>query len=98
MLGNGFIITSMLWASLVVALIDSKLRRAAGILLVAAVLCAFGFIHSALPSDGIYLPWTLDELQHARVLQFSTAYVVLAGIILLLSVQRARPTGTDEET
>jgi adenine/guanine/hypoxanthine permease len=97
MLGNGFIITSMIWASFVVALIDSKLRRAAGILLVAAVLCAFGFIHSALPSDGIYLPWTLDDLQHTHVLQFSAAYIVLASIILLLSLQRARPARSDDE-
>lgn len=98
MLGNGFIITSMIWASFVVALIDSKLRQAAGILVFAATLCVFGFIHSVLPSDGIYLPWRLSELQHGHVLQFSASYVVLAVITLLLSLQRPMPAEDDIQT
>src|SRR3546814_5324551 len=41
-LGNGFIITSMLWISTVVAMLDGRLLRAAGCLLVAAALALFG--------------------------------------------------------
>ncbi|MGH8029126.1 MAG: hypothetical protein ACREO3_04230, partial [Arenimonas sp.] len=46
MLGNGFIVTSMLWAAALVALIDGRPARAAGVLALAAVACAFGVIHS----------------------------------------------------
>src|SRR4029077_15580566 len=42
MLGNGFIITSMVWASFVVALIDHRPARAAAIVLFGAILTAFG--------------------------------------------------------
>src|SRR3546814_933275 len=52
-LGNGFIITSMLWISTVVAMIDGRLLRAAGCLLVAAALALFGLIHSVDPRGGI---------------------------------------------
>src|SRR5262249_58441915 len=46
MLGNGFIITSMVWASFVVALIDQRAVKAAAILLLGAALTLFGVIHS----------------------------------------------------
>jgi len=87
-LGNGFIITSMLWASFVVALIDASLARASGILLLGAAMTAFGVIHSVEPSGGVYLPWLLDEASRAVAWQFTAAYVVLAIVIGVLSLQR----------
>ncbi len=88
-LGNGFIITSMVWASFVVALIDHHLRRAAGIILIGAALTLFGIIHSVDPNGSIYLPWTLDAGAQGMVWQFTAAYVVLAATLLLLSLQPA---------
>lgn len=88
-LGNGFIITSMIWASFVVALIDGRLRRAAAILLLGAVLTLFGVIHSVLPSGGVYLPTGLAESLRPIMGQFSAAYAVLALLVFLLSLQRA---------
>lgn len=87
-LGNGFIITSMIWASFVVALIDARLRRAALILLLGAVLTAFGVIHSVEPSGGIYLPWTLSGRASEVAWQFAAAYAVLAVLIGALSLRR----------
>src|SRR3546814_7759141 len=66
-LGNGFIITSMLWISTVVAMIDGRLLRAAGCLLVAAALALFGLIHSVDPRGGIYLPWELQDRKSTRL-------------------------------
>jgi AGZA family xanthine/uracil permease-like MFS transporter len=86
-LGNGFIITSMVWASFVVALIDHRIRSAAAILLVGAALTVFGIIHSVDPNASIYLPWTLDAGARTLVWQFTAAYAVLAAILLLLSLQ-----------
>lgn len=94
-LGNGFIITAMLWATTLVALIDGRTRAAVVTLLVAAVLTAFGVIHSVHPQGGIYLPWTLDGLARSIAWQFSGAYLALAVVLGLLGLQR-RPGLADE--
>jgi AGZA family xanthine/uracil permease-like MFS transporter len=85
-LGNGFIITSMVWASFVVAMIDGQVRKAAGIVAIGAVLTAFGVIHSVEPIGPVYLPWLLDPATRALVWQFVAAYGALAVVLLLLSV------------
>jgi len=87
-LGNGFIMTAMLWASALVAMIEHALRKAAGLLLLAAFLSAFGVIHSVDPQGGIYLPWHLDGLPAIIAWQFSAAYVTLAIFLAGLSRQR----------
>lgn len=89
-LGNGFIITSMIWASFLVALIDGRTRRAAGILLSGAALSLFGIIHSVELTGGIYVPWTLGEASRQLVWQFTGAYVVLAIVLLLLALAAPR--------
>lgn len=85
LLGNGFIITSMLWATLLTAMIDGVPERAARAAMVAAALTAFGVIHSAQPQGGMYLPWTAAEPVRAMMVQFVVAYVVLAVALWLLS-------------
>lgn len=90
-LGNGFIITAMLWATALVALVDQRPRHAAGALLLAAGLTLVGVIHSVDPRGGIYLPWALEGLRATIAWQFAAAYAVLAALLLLLSLQRAPP-------
>ncbi|APG04613.1 hypothetical protein BJI69_12370 [Luteibacter rhizovicinus DSM 16549] len=85
-LGNGFIITSMVWASFVVAMIDGDVRKASGIVAIGAVLTAFGIIHSVEPIGPVYLPWLLDAGARGVVLQFVAAYGALAAVLFLLSV------------
>ncbi|WP_130620399.1 hypothetical protein [Dyella amyloliquefaciens] len=85
-LGNGFIITAMIWASFLVALIDGRTLRAAWILLLGSALALFGIIHSVQLSGGIYLPWLLDDASRLLVWQFAGAYGVLAIVLVLLSM------------
>lgn len=85
-LGNGFIITSMVWASFVVAMIDGEVRKASGIVAIGAVLTAFGIIHSVEPIGPVYLPWLLDAGARSVVWQFVAAYGALAVVLFLLSV------------
>ncbi|HVI53772.1 MAG TPA: hypothetical protein VM621_01820 [Luteibacter sp.] len=85
-LGNGFIITSMVWASFVVAMIDGEVRKASGIVAIGAVLTAFGIIHSVEPIGAVYLPWLLEAGARAVVWQFVAAYVALAVVLFLLSI------------
>src|SRR5438445_8214765 len=91
-LGNGFIITSMVWASFVAALIDHRPRRAMMIVVLGGVLTLFGIIHSVDPNGSIYLPWTLDAAARSLVWQFTAAYMVLAATLGLLSLQSTRRT------
>src|SRR5207244_7148719 len=55
-LANGFIVTSLLWAAALAALIDRQLAKSALYLLVAGVFALFGIIHSPLPSAPVALP------------------------------------------
>lgn len=58
-LSNGFVITSLLWASALAMLIDRRFLRAAAFLLTAAVCSLFGIMHSPLPGSPLMLPWDL---------------------------------------
>ncbi len=87
-LGNGFIITSMIWAAALAALIDGRARRAAAWLVAGAVLATFGVIHSVAPGGGLQLPWTLDDVPAQIAAQFVAAYFVLALAFAALSFVR----------
>jgi AGZA family xanthine/uracil permease-like MFS transporter len=80
-LGNGFILTAMLWGAFGAELADRRLGRAALFLGLCAVLTLFGFIHSVEPSGALYLPWSIDNPLPIRV---ATGYSALAGLLLLL--------------
>jgi AGZA family xanthine/uracil permease-like MFS transporter len=87
-LGNGFIITSMIWAGFVVEMVDRRLRVSAAYLAAGAVLTLFGIIHSAKPDGSMYFAWALDGMPRLVALQFAGAYVALAAVLMLLSLQR----------
>jgi AGZA family xanthine/uracil permease-like MFS transporter len=63
-LANGFIVTSLLWAAALAAILDGKLRGAAAYLLVAAACALFSVIHS--PFSDIPLRPRPGEAAEAR--------------------------------
>lgn len=80
-LGNGFIITAMLWGAALAFLIDRRLVAAAVALFTAAVFAAFGVIHSVQPTGGVYWPWASgNDLS----LRFAVGYALFGGLVLLL--------------
>jgi adenine/guanine/hypoxanthine permease len=89
-LGNGFIITATIWAAFVVEMIERRLRAAAVYLAVGGVLSFFGMIHSVRLDCSAYVLPQLDGTARNVAIQFCAAYFVLAGVLLLLSVQRPR--------
>jgi AGZA family xanthine/uracil permease-like MFS transporter len=89
LLAHGFILTAMLWGAALAFLIDRRIGRAAAVLGVAAVLALFGFIHSVLPTGGIYLPWRPALLGSRMPYQWAAAYAALAVTILGLGRTRA---------
>jgi adenine/guanine/hypoxanthine permease len=93
-LGNGFILTAMLWGAFLAEMIDRRLRACAAYLGVLAAFTFFGVIHSASPDGNLYLPWTLaSPLQRAIPYQFAAGYLVLAGLMLVLSLSRESREG-----
>jgi AGZA family xanthine/uracil permease-like MFS transporter len=84
-LGNGFIVTAMLWGAFLAELIDRRLKTSALYLAILAGFSLFGIIHSASPEGEMYLPWNLSGLAQQIPYQFALAYAVLAVIVLLLS-------------
>ncbi|MEO8365376.1 MAG: hypothetical protein ABI538_04130 [Pseudoxanthomonas sp.] len=93
-LGNGFIITAMIWTTALVAMIDGRLRHAVLALLIGTALTLFGFIHSVDPRGGIYFPWDLVGLPKVIMWQFAGAYAALGMLLGLLSLQKKEERST----
>ena len=89
MLSNGFILTGLLWGSMLAYLIDNKARLAALYCAVCAVLTLFGIIHSVMPSGELYLPWRVTST-HAHYM-LAVAYLALSCILLLLTGKANNP-------
>ena len=81
-LGNGFILTALVWGSALVAIIDRRLRVAAAVLAIAAVATLFGLIHSPLPGGAVFWPW---EVASGAPHALAAAYGVAASLLLLLA-------------
>ena len=88
-LGNGFILTAMLWGAFLAEMIDRRLKVCALYLGILAVFSLFGLVHSPLPDGSMSLPWALAKpLQQTIAYQFSAAYLVLALLVLGLSFSK----------
>ena len=84
-LSNGFIITGLLWGSMLAFLIDHKAKLAALCTVVCAVLTLFGFIHSVMPTGELYLPWKINAHTHYMI---AVAYFALSGVLLVLTEKK----------
>ena len=96
-LGNGFILTAMLWGAFLAELIDRKLRRAAVYVLILAGFSLFGIVHSATADGNMYLPWTLSASDSRIPYQFTAAYLALALVFLALSVRNPQLEATHRQ-
>ena len=85
-LGNGFILTALLWGAALVAIIERRLRVAGAVLAMAALATLFGLIHSPLPDGSVFWPWAVaSAMPHT----LAAAYGVAAGLLLLLGRREA---------
>jgi len=83
MLGNGFIVTGVLWASLLCFAIDRKFFSSFICCVILSIFSYFGVIHSLLLSGATMLPSSLPESVRAIPVELSIGYLVLGGLILL---------------
>jgi adenine/guanine/hypoxanthine permease len=84
-LGNGFVVTALLWGWTLVSIIDGRLRQGAAVLVGAGLATLFGLMHSPLPSGALFWPWRAGG---TGPLVLAAAYGVAAGILLLLDTGR----------
>jgi AGZA family xanthine/uracil permease-like MFS transporter len=96
LLGNGFIVTALLWGAAAAALIDQRFRTSAAYLLSASVLCLFGVLHSAAPQATLFLPWKASATAGSTIpFHIAAAYLALAMTIVILP--RLAPQGAAPE-
>lgn len=86
LLGNGFILTSVLWGWAVAAMLDGRLAVATGVLAGASLATLCGAIHSPLPGGPLFWPWAPP----ARLtLEVAGAYGMAAAACWLASRRRS---------
>ena len=79
-LSNGFILTALLWGSMLAFIIDQRPRPAASCALACAALTLFGLIHSIFPSGEVYVPWSVSSGRHYSI----AAGYGLLGLMLVV--------------
>ena len=92
-MSRGYILTSMIWAAMLVWIIDGRMKRAATAAFAAGALTLFGIIHSVLPSSGMYVPWAMPDLGGAELMGYRLAlgYAVAGTMLILFGIIRRKP-------
>lgn len=83
-LSRGYILTSLMWATLVIWIIDKKRVQAAYAAFTCGIFTLFGVIHSVMASSEMYLPWNLTDMGGVEDLPFRIAGGYFAAGVLLL--------------
>jgi AGZA family xanthine/uracil permease-like MFS transporter len=89
LLGNGFILTAVLWGAALVFVIERRPAATAVVLAIASLATLCGLVHSPLPSGAVFWPWSATA-PLAVAGPLAGAYGALAALALL-SRGRARP-------
>ncbi len=98
MLSNSFILTSLLWAWALAAIIDQRLRRASAVFIVASICTLFGIIHSPAVSNTVALPFgpkswgtlVLTGPDQGLVFEYAAGYLSVACVLLIWSIPAAK--------
>jgi AGZA family xanthine/uracil permease-like MFS transporter len=92
-LGNGFILTAILWGGMLASLIDGRVRTGAAYALLCALFSMFGLMHSVSPAGSLYLPWRLDSPIPWHI---TLGYALVAAFLFAARMAR-RPEEPGEE-
>lgn len=86
-LGNGFIVTAVLWAWALVAMLERQAGIACAVLAAASLATLCGVIHSPLPNGALFWPWAAPDPVSAHI---AGAYGMAATLCWLAVGRRAR--------
>src|SRR5262245_19159550 len=87
--GNGFVLTALLWGAVLASIIDGRLGTAGLLFVVASLAALFGVIHSPLATGALFWPWAAPSAMPARL---AGAYGVLAALAWLAGTRARRIT------
>ena len=87
-LGNGFIVTALLWGWTLVAIIERRLGVAGALCAFASLVTLFGVIHSPLADGALFWPWAASAVLPQRL---AGAYGAVAAICWLAAWGAPRP-------
>lgn len=82
MLGNGFILTAVLWGSALVFIVEWRPAALAVVFVLCNLATLVGLIHSPLPTGAMFWPWSADAPLGAAA-PLVGAYGILAALALL---------------
>lgn len=85
--GQGFILTAMLWGAAVAFLLDGRAGAVAVTFAVLAVFSLFGVVHSVAPDGGLQLP-------SARPVEIAAAYCLTGALLAGLMTRSGRTGGS----
>ncbi|HZO42736.1 MAG TPA: MFS transporter [Methylomirabilota bacterium] len=88
-LGNGFILTAVLWGWALAAIVDHRLVVAGFLFAVASGASLFGVIHSPLATGALFWPWAPPSAMPGKL---AGAYGVMAAICWLAAIRNPRIT------
>jgi AGZA family xanthine/uracil permease-like MFS transporter len=91
LVGNGFIISALIWGAATAELIDRRFGRSACCLIVGAVACLFGVIHSPAAEGTFVLPWRAGSL-----LPWHFAFGYLGAALVIFIAKFFPSTGKTE--
>ena len=83
-LGNGFIITGMLWASLLYFAIEKRYSSVLITSIILAILSCFGVIHSVFISGQLYLPTHLPDSVRNVPFELAIGYLFFGFMTYIL--------------
>lgn len=95
--GNGFILTAMIWGAFTAMLIDRRFRRASVFIMIGALFSFFGLMHSVQIGGGMYLPWRVQTIAGPTPFAITTAYALLAALIYALSFTKGAKDAAAEK-
>lgn len=89
LLGNGFIVTALVWAGSLAFIIEGLLFRAAALMMVGGAAALFGVMHSPYENGRLFLPWLADT---STPWMLCAAYAAASCWLLVMAV---RPTSRE---
>jgi AGZA family xanthine/uracil permease-like MFS transporter len=84
MLGNGFILTAVIWGWTLVSVIDRRFAIAAALFALASAATLCGLIHSPLPNGALFWPWAAPTRAPAAL---AGAYGVVSALCCVIALQ-----------
>ena len=85
-LGNGFILTAVLWATALVFIVERRLPGAALVFGLGGLATLCGLVHSPLPGGAVFWPWSASA-PLATAAPLAGAYAALATLALLAAAR-----------